>query len=75
MSDIPNLTKGIEQPIHTSPVKEADKTKLSGQDEVLVEDIPYDDTPHRTLLTPNCNLSQEGKEEEKKIEEENKGRK
>lgn len=36
---------------------------------MLVEDIPYEDTPHKTLLSPNLNLSQEGIEEEQNIEE------
>lgn len=63
MSDIPNLMKDIKQLVHTSPVKEVDQTKLPGQDEVIVEDIPYEDTPHRTLLTPNPIPSEEGKEE------------
>lgn len=68
--DIPNLTTGIDQSIHSPPVEEADKTKLSGQDEVLVEGIPYEDIAHKNLSTPNSNLSQEGKEEEKKTKEE-----
>lgn len=57
MSDIPNLTKDIKQ-----PVKESYQTKLPNQDEVIVEEIPYEDIPHRTLLTPNPILSEEQKE-------------
>lgn len=68
-TDIPNLTKDVEQPVHTTPMKGADQTKHPSQDEVTIEGIPYEDTPHRTSLKPNPILSEKGKEEEKKVED------
>lgn len=64
VSDIPNLTKDVEQLVkHQSaietfdsdvtPVKGADKTKHPGEDEVVIEDIPCEDKPHITLVTIN----------------------
>lgn len=61
---IPNLTKDVEQPVEhkstiatidigVSPVKGTTQTKHPDEDEVIVEYIPYEDTPHRTLVTIN----------------------
>lgn len=64
VSDILNLTKDVEQPIEhkstnetidigVSPVKGTTQTKNLGEDEVIVRDITYEYTPHRTLVTTN----------------------
>lgn len=62
--DIPNLTKDVDQPVEyksitettdidVSLVKLTTQTKHLGEDEVIIEDIPYEDRPHRTLVTTN----------------------
>ncbi|XP_059065954.1 uncharacterized protein LOC131857421 [Cryptomeria japonica] len=79
VSDISNLKRDVEQPnkhkstvesfdIDVTLVKGADKTKHPGEDKVIVEDIPYEDKPHRTLVTINPTdneplLSEKGAEE------------
>lgn len=64
MSNIPNLTKDVEQSvehkstsetidIYVSPIKGTIQTKHPGEDEVILEDIPYENKPHRTSVTIN----------------------
>ncbi|XP_059068263.1 uncharacterized protein LOC131858827 [Cryptomeria japonica] len=64
VSDIPNLTKDAEPlveqkstiktiDINNTPAKGTDQTKHSGEDEVTIVDIPYEEKPQRNPVTIN----------------------